>query len=59
MSTIGIGGGGGIELNWARLFDSPTFPPLFSNLELGFFYFDETLANVSAISFGGGIHYRF
>lgn len=59
VSAVGLGGGGGIELNWARLFDAPTFPPIFSNLEIGFFYFNEELASVSALSIGGGIHYRF
>jgi hypothetical protein len=61
-NAIGFGGGGGVELDWRRIFtpEDDSFPPLFSTIDIGFMANTfETYGNYSALSMGGSIHYRF
>lgn len=57
--NIMFGGGAGFEYNWKAL--SESLPDLFWNIELGFgiLSFDETDYDISGITFGAGVHYRF
>lgn len=58
-SVLGIGGGAGIELSWAKILDKPDFPPIYSNFDLGLILANFDHYNWSGFAFGGGIHYRF
>ena len=58
-SSVGIGGGVGIELDWGSILDDEEFPPLYSNFELGLQLASFDYYNFSALGFGGGLHYRF
>jgi len=58
-SAFGIGGGVGIELSWAKILDKPDFIPLYSNFDIGLVLANFDRYNFSALSWGGGIHYRF
>jgi len=59
-NVVGFGGGGGIELDWRRLFsDDGSFPPLFSTIDLGFVAANFDHYSFSGFTIGSGIHYRF
>jgi hypothetical protein len=62
-STVAFGGGAGVELDWRGILtaegETPTFPSLYSTIDLGL-----TLAGFehyawSAFTYGVGLHYRF
>lgn len=57
--VIGLGGGVGIEAGLGRLFDDPSFPPIFVNAEVGLAYANFKYYNFSSFIFGAGVHYRF
>lgn len=58
-SVLGFGGGAGIELSWAKILDKPDFPPIYSNIDVGFMYANFEFYDWSGLGMGGGIHYRF
>lgn len=58
-SSLGLGGGVGIEFSWAKILDNADFPPIFSNIDIGLVLANFDRYNWSGFSFGGGIHYRF
>ena len=60
-NTVGIGGGGGVELNWQTIINSEesSFPPLFSTVELGLTFANFDNYSWNAFGLGVGIHYRF
>lgn len=60
-TVLGLGGGGGIELNWQKILASSTdsFPPLYSTVDLGLGYANFDVYNFSSLWLGVGIHYRF
>jgi hypothetical protein len=60
-TSVGVGGGGGIELDWQSILtpDDRTFPPIFSSIEIGFTVASFDHYNFNALTLGGGIHYRF
>lgn len=60
-TTLGFGGGGGMELDWRSLIgdDAEDFPPLFSTIEVGLSFADFEYYDWSALTWGVGFHYRF
>lgn len=60
-SSLGVGGGGGLELDWRRIFSNSetTFPPLMSSLDIGFTAANFDTYNFNALTLGAGFHYRF
>ena len=58
-SVLGLGGGVGVELSWAKILDKPDFPPIYSNVDLGLILANFEYYSWSGLAFGGGIHYRF
>lgn len=58
-SVLGLGGGVGLELSWAKILDDPDFPPIYSNIDLGLILANFEYYNWSGFSMGGGVHYRF
>jgi hypothetical protein len=62
-SSVGLGGGGGIELDWRRIIDAdepePTFPRLYSSIDLGFVLASFDHYDFSGLVIGAGMHYRF
>lgn len=61
-TAVSFGGGAGAELNWANILspDDESFPPIFSTIDLGLIMvsgFD--VYNMSAFTWGVGLHYRF
>jgi hypothetical protein len=60
-SVIGVGGGGGVELDWGALLkdEDDSIPPIFTTIEIGLVLANFDRYNFSALSIGGGIHYRF
>jgi len=58
-SVVGFGGGAGVELDWRRILEDDSFPPLYTSLDLSFVLANFEYYNFSGISTGGGVHYRF
>lgn len=62
-STIGLGGGAGIELDWEAIVTNDgqngTFPPLYSTFDIGLTYAGFDVYDFSAFMLGVGLHYRF
>lgn len=61
-NSPGLGAGAGVELNWREIIDDgdePTFPRLYSSLDLGFVAASFDHYNFSGFVIGGGLHYRF
>jgi hypothetical protein len=59
-SVVGAGGGAGIELDWASIFDDGEFPPLYSTIDIGFVAASwDAYAGWSGFTMGGSLHYRF
>jgi hypothetical protein len=62
-TSLGLGGGAGIELNWRTILGNDsgesTYPPLFSSIDLGFVLANFARYNFSGIVIGAGMHYRF
>jgi hypothetical protein len=62
-TTVGVGGGAGVELDWQGILndddDGDSFPPLFSTIDLGLTMASFDAYNWNAFSFGVGLHYRF
>jgi hypothetical protein len=56
-SSLGFGGGVGIEFDWRAL--SKTLPEIWWNLEIGIASVNLNYYNYSAFSMGLGVHYRF
>jgi hypothetical protein len=61
-TSVGIGGGAGVELNWQRILsrdDGSTFPPFYSNIDIGLTFATFDAYAWSALTIGVGFHYRF
>jgi hypothetical protein len=61
-STVGVGGGAGVELDWQGILDEDddgSFPPLYSTIDLGLTMASFDAYNWNAFGFGVGLHYRF
>jgi fluoride ion exporter CrcB/FEX len=60
-NSVGVGGGGGIELDWRAIFspEDGSFPPLVSSIDIGFTAANFDNYNFNALTIGAGLHYRF
>lgn len=61
-SSLGVGGGAGVELDWRRiLVDEAAFPPIFTSIDVGltFASFSDEAPGFSVLTLGVGLHYRF
>lgn len=60
-SSLGVGGGGGLELDWHSILSSgeSAFPPLVSSIDIGFTLANFDNYNFNALTVGAGLHYRF
>ena len=59
-SAVGLGGGAGVEVNWARIFEADGIPPLYSTFDIGFNAFvGSDLIDLSSFGGGGSLHFRF
>lgn len=61
-SSFAAGGGAGIELNWRAIVDDspqPTFPRLYSSIDIGFVAASFDFYDFSGLVLGAGLHYRF
>ncbi len=63
VAAFGIGGGGGVEIDWQKVLGEslPGLPALVSHLELGFAVvnFNDVNYAPSTLTIGAGLHYRF
>ncbi len=55
--AVGASIGGGAEFDWQKI--DKTLPPLYTNIELGITYTTLDRYNVSNLSLGFGLHYKF
>jgi hypothetical protein len=60
-SSLGIGGGAGLELDWRNIFagNGTPFPPLMSSLDIGLTFANFDSYSFNALTLGAGFHYRF
>ena len=58
-TSLGIGGGAGIELDWRSIIGDSGVPPLFSSVDVGLTLASFDTYNFNALTIGVGLHYRF